>query len=274
MSPLNIHKKRSRHLKISLKPTNGHTNHPPLPPHNTHPNSYPTPKPPKLRSNISNLPTGAQHPFLTSYEGILKLENNLPPLTQFTLDNETQRTYEKYEHLLNDLKQRLKTEKLQILQADKGLGLLLIHNNSLRDMYNEYLKQKATQITPDGYVTILIKLQMSLSRTTKMKQTSTTTGHLEIFTYSNGVKELAEISRLIIDHRNSITSQCSSFLRHLITPINQHCSYLTKDIHETIGSLCTNGTPHYIHTRDIEQLYPNTPPQPYTGSVHLLQSKQ
>ena len=55
--------------------------------------------------------TGAQHPFLTSYEGILKLETNLPTLTHFTLDNKTQKTYDKHKQLLNDLRQRLKTDK-------------------------------------------------------------------------------------------------------------------------------------------------------------------
>ena len=68
-----------------------------------------------------------EHPFLTPYEGILRLQENILPLTHFTQNNATKQTYDTYERLFNKLKQHLKTEKLQILQADKGPGLILIH---------------------------------------------------------------------------------------------------------------------------------------------------
>ena len=85
------------------------------------------------------------------------------------------------------------------------------------------------------------------------------TEEMEIYTYTNGAKELTAISRPIINHRNSVTTHCSTILREMITPIIHNSQYLTKDVHDTISNLCKDRIPEYIHTGDIEQFYPNTP---------------
>ena len=41
---------------------------------------------------------------------------------------------------------------------------------------------------------------------------------MEMYLYNIGAKELIEITRPIINHKNSVTTQCGSILRKLITP--------------------------------------------------------
>eukprot|EP00800_Vazella_pourtalesii_P004074 TRINITY_DN1430_c0_g2_i1.p2 TRINITY_DN1430_c0_g2~~TRINITY_DN1430_c0_g2_i1.p2 ORF type:complete len:171 (-),score=20.88 TRINITY_DN1430_c0_g2_i1:970-1482(-) len=109
------------------------------------------------------LPQGqAENPFLTSYEGILDLERNLPPLTHFTLNHRSENLYEKYENLLDTLRRQLKAEKLQILQADKGPGLLLIHNTTLSDLYTTYLNTNAHKVEAHEYNEVLRQLRVIL----------------------------------------------------------------------------------------------------------------
>ena len=67
---------------------------------------------------------------------------------------------------------------------------------------------------------------------------------MEIYLYNMGPKELSEIARPIINHKNSITTQSSYILRKLITPIITTCPYLTKYVYQTISSLCQDG---YLH---------------------------
>ena len=50
-------------------------------------------------------------------------------------------------------------EKIQILQADKGPGSLLIHNPTLTELYHAYLNNNATQVTPLEYNGTLRKLK-------------------------------------------------------------------------------------------------------------------
>ena len=120
------------------------------------------------------LPQGqAENPFLTSYEGILNLEINLPPLTHFTLNHRSEKLYEKYENLLDTLKRQLKTEKLQILQADKGPGLLLIHNATLSDLYTTYLNANANKVEAHEYNKVLRPLAPYSLKTTTPKTAST-----------------------------------------------------------------------------------------------------
>ena len=66
-------------------------------------------------------------------------------------------------NLLDTLKRQLKTEKIQILQADKDPGLLLIHNATLTELYNKYLNNNATQVTPHEYNETLRKLKYILN---------------------------------------------------------------------------------------------------------------
>ena len=86
-----------------------------------------------------------------------------------------------------------------------------------------------------------------------------TTAEPHIHIYTLGGKSLANLSRPIIDHKNSITTHCSNILRKLITPIINNSPFLTRDVHHTISRLCTHGPPTYIYTGDIEKFYPNTP---------------
>ena len=65
----------------------------------------------------------AENPFLTPYEGILNLERNL---THFALNHRTEKTYERYENLLDTHKQQLNTEKMQILQTDSYCSLTIL----------------------------------------------------------------------------------------------------------------------------------------------------
>ena len=87
---------------------------------------------------LPNSSAQPQHPFISPYEGILKLEANLSPLTHFTQTTKTRKTYEQYEELLDGLR-TLKAEELQVVQANKGPGLILIHNKTLTAIYEEYL---------------------------------------------------------------------------------------------------------------------------------------
>ena len=67
------------------------------------------------------LPHGqAKNPLLISYKGILSLKRYLLLLTHFTLNHRSEKIYERYENLLDKLKRKLKVEKLQIIQANKG----------------------------------------------------------------------------------------------------------------------------------------------------------
>ncbi|KAI6658717.1 hypothetical protein LOD99_10949 [Oopsacas minuta] len=93
------------------------------------------------------------------------------------------------------------------------------------------------------------------------KPTSIThsTEYPEIYTYTNEAKNLVDISRPIINHKNTITSCASKTIRNIITPIIQLHPYLTQDIFETISELSKPGTPEHIYTADIEAFYPNTP---------------
>ncbi|KAI6655495.1 hypothetical protein LOD99_1994 [Oopsacas minuta] len=66
------------------------------------------------------------NPFLTSFQEILNLKENQPPLTSFKPTKQKQPTYNRYSKLLASLKQSLNKENLQILSPDKGPGLLLV----------------------------------------------------------------------------------------------------------------------------------------------------
>ncbi|KAI6658718.1 hypothetical protein LOD99_10950 [Oopsacas minuta] len=48
------------------------------------------------------------NPFLTSFKGILELDNNSPPLTHYQIPKYEQRTYSRYNQLLKNLKANLK----------------------------------------------------------------------------------------------------------------------------------------------------------------------
>ena len=144
-----------------------------------------------------------------------------PPLTHYAQTNKTKHTYEYYDNLLDTLKRRLKTEKLQILQADKGPGLLLIHNTTLTDIYSEYLHTNATTVTTLHYNEALRKLRLVLYlkrieigpgaetddrpptlyfkiKTHKPSFITNTTSQPEIYTYTNGPKQFTPIARPII----------------------------------------------------------------------------
>ena len=82
---------------------------------------------------------------------------------------------------------------------------------------------------------------------------------MKIYLYNIGPKALPEIARTIINHKDSLTTLCSSTLRKLITPIISACPYLTKDVHQTINNLRQDGPPALFHRADIEKFYPNTP---------------
>ena len=184
----------------------------------------------------------AQHTFLTPFEGILNLEHNIPPLTHFILNNKAQQTYDHYVILLQQLKQHLQVEKLQILSADKGPGLILIPIKKLTDLYQEHLRNNATKaphqqlnenLSRLKLILYLVKVNISPQATTddrpptcyfKIKTHTTAftnyiTAEPHIHIYTLGGKELANLSRPFINHRNSITTHCSNILRKLITPI-------------------------------------------------------
>ena len=104
----------------------------------------------------------AQNPFLSPFEGILNLEHNIPPLTHFTLNNEAQHTYNHYDRLLQQLKQHLRVEKLQILSTDKGSCLILIPIKELTELYQEHLQKNATKATIQQYNETLRRLKLIL----------------------------------------------------------------------------------------------------------------
>eukprot|EP00800_Vazella_pourtalesii_P012414 TRINITY_DN2925_c0_g1_i2.p1 TRINITY_DN2925_c0_g1~~TRINITY_DN2925_c0_g1_i2.p1 ORF type:complete len:432 (-),score=12.92 TRINITY_DN2925_c0_g1_i2:1261-2556(-) len=223
-----------------------------------------------------------EHPFLTPYEGILRLQENILPLTHFTQNNATKQTYDTYERLFNKLKQHLKTEKLQILQADKGPGLILIHNSTLTEIYNNYLQTNGTQITNVQYNNTVRRIKHILYlMNVNIKEDTTTDdrlptmyfkikthkqsfqtypiNHPEIYTYTLGAKDLTNIARPIINHKNRINTHCSNVLTTLSSPIIADSKFLTKDLHETISLLCQHGPPGHIFTGDKEKFDPNTP---------------
>ena len=119
------------------------------------------------------LPQGqAENPFLTSDEGILYLERNLSPLTHFTLNHRSEKNPE---NLQDTLKRQLNEEKLQILQADKGPGLLLIHNATLSDLYTTYLNANANKVEAHEYDEVLRQLKVILYMMSVKKPTPTRT---------------------------------------------------------------------------------------------------
>ena len=221
-------------------------------------------------------------PGPTPFEEILNLEHNIPPLTHFTLNNKVQHTYNYYDRLLQQLKQHLRAEKLQILSADNGPGLILIPMKELTELYREHLQQNATTASIHQYNETLRRLKVILYlmkvnippqattddrpptcyfkiKTHKPAFTNYTTAEPHIHIYTLGGKALSSLSRPIINHKNSITTHCSNILRKLITPIINNSPFLTKDIHHTISRLCTHGPPAQIYTGDIEKFSPNTP---------------
>ena len=237
-----------------------------------------------LRSNYPNRRpnTLSYLKFLSPFEGILNLQHNIPPLTHFAQNNKVQQTYSHYDRLLLQLKQHLRTEKLQILSADKGPGLILIPTKELTELYREHLQQNATTATMQQYNETLRRLKVILYlmkvnippqaatddrpptcyfkvKTHKAAFRNYTTAEPHIHIYTLGGKALANLSRPIINHKNSITTHCSNVLQKLITPIINNSPLLTKDVHHTISRLCTHGPPTNIYTGDIEKFYPNTP---------------
>eukprot|EP00800_Vazella_pourtalesii_P018270 TRINITY_DN5800_c0_g2_i1.p1 TRINITY_DN5800_c0_g2~~TRINITY_DN5800_c0_g2_i1.p1 ORF type:complete len:132 (+),score=6.85 TRINITY_DN5800_c0_g2_i1:178-573(+) len=82
---------------------------------------------------------------------------------------------------------------------------------------------------------------------------------IKLHIYTLGGKELSNLSRSIINHRNSITTHCSNIPHNIISPIIENSPYLTKDVHYTIAMLCPHGSPTHIYTGDIEKFHPNTP---------------
>ena len=168
-----------------------------------------------------------QHSFLSPYEGILKLENNIPSLTHFEQTNNTRRTNELQGHnFLRTLRQHLNTERLQILQADKGPGLVLIHNNTLTYIYKEYHRTNAVHVTAATYNETLRKLILVLYlmsveitsdavtddrpptmylkiKTHKPTFSTQSTSKQEIYVFTNGPNKLTSISRPIIIHTSS-----------------------------------------------------------------------
>ncbi|KAI6649852.1 hypothetical protein LOD99_6402 [Oopsacas minuta] len=221
------------------------------------------------------------NPFLTSFRGILNLETNTPPLTYYQISRPEQRTYNRYSHLLQQLKENVKRENVQILSADKGPGLVIVKTFTVMRLYQLYLGKAATNVPPTTYMSAISRLKNALYKLnpdTQLQNTDDrvptmyfkikthkatflthTTQHPEIYTYSNGAKELVEISRPIINHKNTITSCASKAIRNLITPIIQLHPYLTQDIFETISELSKLGPPEKIYTADVEAFYPNTP---------------
>ena len=221
-------------------------------------------------------------PFLSPFEHLLKLSTNTPPLTHFLTDNKRQATYDKYNKLLTDLKQALKKEQLSIVSCDKGPGLLLIENNSLQALYKQYLTGNAKLInsidiihnTLNNLKTSLLHVDIKAKitntddriptfyfkiKTHKTAFITTTTKFTEILAYDLGPKTLSKISRPVVNHKTSITTLTSQYLRYLITPIIENCTFLTQDIFETIDKLQSLGRPETIYTGDIEAFYPSTP---------------
>ena len=223
---------------------------------------------------------GTSTPFLTPFEGILNLNNNLPPLTHFQLAHQQQRISDHYNTLLTKLKKELKTHKLKILQADKGPGLIILQENTLTKLYQLYFENSTTITDTETYLKSLHDLKViyyMILYDTKMNNTDdrpptiyfkvkthkttfvhTTTQHENIYTYSNGATDLLPITRAIINHKNTITSSCSNIFRELLKPVIQANSYLTEDVFQTINNLCAFGHPEEIYTADIEAFYPNT----------------
>ena len=101
-------------------------------------------------------------PFLTPFEECLTLQENLPPLTHFNLRPYEKRTHEKYNKLLTNLKEELKTKHLAIVAADKGPGLILIQNKTLATIYEEYLNKTGNLITATQYIHCIRKLKDAL----------------------------------------------------------------------------------------------------------------
>ena len=52
-------------------------------------------------------------------------------------------------------KKQFKVEKMQILQADKGPGLLLINHATLSELYTIYLNANANKVTAHEYNEVL-----------------------------------------------------------------------------------------------------------------------
>ena len=220
-------------------------------------------------------------PFLTPFDHLLNLKTNTPPLTQFLTDSKRDKTYRRFNTLLKEMKDALKTDKLSIVACDKGPGLLLMGNNTLQSTYQEYLKGNSFITSNLDIKKALLGLKNSLLevdsrasiintddrvptfyfkiKTHKNTFTTNTTRFSEIFSYNLGPKTLAKIARPVVNHKTSITCLSSQYLRKFITPIIEQSPYLTQDIFHTIDRLCRLGRPDYIYTGDIEAFYPSTP---------------
>ena len=220
-------------------------------------------------------------PFLTPFDHLLNLKSNTPPLTQFLTDSKREKTYRKFNALLNQMKDALNTNKLSIVACDKGPGLLLMSNNTLQSTYQEYLKGNSFITSNIEIKKALLGLKNSLLevdsrasiintddrvptfyfkiKTHKETFTSNTTRFPEIFSYNLGPKTLVKIARPVVNHKTSITCLSSQYLRKFITPIIEKSPYLTQDIFQTMDRLCRLGRPDYIYSGDIEAFYPSTP---------------
>ena len=96
-------------------------------------------------------------PFLSNFHTCLTLETNNPPLTHFQTTHQHTRTYTKYQKLLQTLKRDLKTNKLTIVSADKGPGLILLGTDTLTDIYDLYFTKTGHKVQTDQYKNTLRK---------------------------------------------------------------------------------------------------------------------
>ena len=242
------------------------------------PSLYPA-KSPGTRPNVPNPKGRNTYTFYKPVRRDTQHKRKPALLTHFQLTNKQKHTYDNYNKLLTKLNEKLKQQKLKILQADKGPGLILVQNNTLTQLYKKYFS--AEQSDTNKYMKALHDLKVILYmimeprkmnstddrpptvyfkvKTHKTTFRTSTTEHEEIYTYKNGAQELLPISRAIVNHKNSITSSSCDMLRTLIKPIIEQSKYLTADIFETIHQICEHGLPDTIHTGDIEAFYLNIP---------------
>ena len=108
------------------------------------------------------IPTENAQPFQSPFAHLLRLNENLPPLTHFQLPRWKEKLYTSFTNKFTTLKTQLKQTKSTVLQVDKGTGLVIITHITLNRIYNLYLADKEA-LTPAQAFHITLDLRKAIT---------------------------------------------------------------------------------------------------------------